>query len=190
MAHRITLIPGDGIGPEVTLAAQKVLAAAQVDILWETHHAGIEVARLTGTPLPASVIEAVRRNRVALKGPVGTPIGAGFRSVNVTLRQTLDLYANVRPIRSLPNVEPRFDVDMVIVRENTEGLYAGLELMILPGIAQSIKLTTERSSTRIAAFAFRYARAHKRARVTFVHKANIMKISDGLALDCTRKVAK
>jgi isocitrate dehydrogenase (NAD+) len=127
---------------------------------------------------------------VALKGPVTTPIGQGFRSVNVTLRQTLDLYANVRPIRSLPNLEPRFgDVDMVIVRENTEGLYAGLELMILPGVAQSIKLTTEKSSTRIAEFAFAYAEKHGRKRVTIVHKANIMKISDGLALDCARRVA-
>ena len=191
MAYRITLIPGDGIGPEVVEATQEILAATPVAIEWETHNAGLEVARLTGTPLPPTVIEAVRRNRVALKGPVTTPIGQGFRSVNVTLRQTLDLYANVRPIRSLPNVEPRFgDVHMVIVRENTEGLYAGLELMILPGVAQSIKLTTERGSTRIADFAFRYARQHRRKRVTFVHKANIMKISDGLALECARRVAK
>jgi isocitrate dehydrogenase (NAD+) len=191
MSHRITLIPGDGIGPEVVEATQKILREASVEIDWEVHHAGLEVARLTGNPLPPSVIEAVRKNRVALKGPVTTPIGQGFRSVNVTLRQTLDLYANVRPIRSLPNLEPRFgDVDMVIVRENTEGLYAGLELMILPGVAQSIKLTTERSSTRIAEFAFAFAARHRRKRVTIVHKANIMKISDGLALDCARKVGK
>jgi isocitrate dehydrogenase (NAD+) len=191
MSHRITLIPGDGIGPEVVEATQKILAEASVQIDWEVHHAGLEVARLTGSPLPATVIDAVRKNRVALKGPVTTPIGQGFRSVNVTLRQTLDLYANVRPIRSLPNLESRFgDVDMVIVRENTEGLYAGLELMILPGVAQSIKLTTERSSTRIAEFAFAYAARHRRKRVTIVHKANIMKISDGLALDCARKVGK
>lgn len=191
MSYRITLIPGDGIGPEVVDATQKVIAELGLDITWETHNAGIDVAKLTGNPLPPSVIEAIRRNKVALKGPVTTPIGHGFRSVNVTLRQTLDLYANVRPIRSLPNVEPRFgDVDMVIVRENTEGLYAGLELMILPGVAQSIKLTTERGSTRIAEFAFRYAEANKRPRVTIVHKANIMKISDGLALDCARAVGK
>ncbi|MCC6559317.1 MAG: isocitrate/isopropylmalate dehydrogenase family protein [Polyangiaceae bacterium] len=189
MTHRITLIPGDGIGPEVVAATQKVISAAGVSVDWEVHHAGIEVAKLTGSPLPISVIEAVRKNRVALKGPVTTPVGGGFRSVNVTLRQTLDLYANVRPVRSLPNVENRFDVDMVIVRENTEGLYAGLELMILPGVAQSIKLTTERSSTRIAEFAFQYAERHGRKRVTIVHKANIMKISDGLALDCARRVA-
>jgi isocitrate dehydrogenase (NAD+) len=190
MAHRITLIPGDGIGPEVTEATQKVLHDAKVDIDWEVHHAGLEVVKLTGTPLPASVIDAVRKNKIALKGPVTTPIGKGFRSVNVTLRQTLDLYANVRPIRSLPNVETRFDVDMVIVRENTEGLYAGLELMILPGVAQSIKLTTEDASTRIAEFAFRYAALNNRKRVTIVHKANIMKISDGLALDCARRVGE
>jgi isocitrate dehydrogenase (NAD+) len=188
--HRITLIPGDGIGPEVVAATQKVLQTAGVAIDWEIHHAGVEVARLTGTPLPPSVIESVRKNKIALKGPVTTPIGQGFRSVNVTLRQTLDLYANVRPVRSLPNVDARFEVDMVIVRENTEGLYAGLELMILPGVAQSIKLTTDKSSTRIARFAFDYAQRHGRKRVTFVHKANIMKISDGLALDCTRRVSK
>ena len=138
MAYRITLIPGDGIGPEVVDATCKILGATGVAIEWEVCDAGIEVARLTGDPVPPTVIEAVRRNRVALKGPVTTPIGQGFRSVNVTLRQTLDLYANVRPIRSLPNVEPRFgDVDIVIVRENTEGLYAGLELMILPGVARA-----------------------------------------------------
>ena len=190
MAHRITLIPGDGIGPEVTEATQKVLRDAKVDIDWEVHHAGLEVVKLTGSPLPPSVIDAVRKNKIALKGPVTTPIGKGFRSVNVTLRQTLDLYANVRPIRSLPNVDKRFDVDMVIVRENTEGLYAGLELMILPGVAQSIKLTTEDASTRIAEFAFRYAELNGRPRVTIVHKANIMKISDGLALDCARRVGE
>jgi isocitrate dehydrogenase (NAD+) len=188
--YRATLIPGDGIGPEVTAAAQRVIAAAGVEIDWDVHHAGTEVEKLTGTPLPASVLDSVRQHRVALKGPVGTPIGKGFKSVNVTLRQTLDLYANVRPIRSLPEVEKRFEVDMVIVRENTEGLYAGLELMILPGVAQSIKLTTERSSRRIAEFAFKYAERTGRKRVTIVHKANIMKISDGLALDCARKVSQ
>jgi isocitrate dehydrogenase (NAD+) len=188
--YRATLIPGDGIGPEVTAAAQRVIAAAGIEIDWDVHHAGTEVEKLTGTPLPASVLESVRKHRVALKGPVGTPIGKGFKSVNVTLRQTLDLYANVRPIRSLPEVEKRFEVDMVIVRENTEGLYAGLELMILPGVAQSIKLTTEKSSRRIAEFAFKYAERTGRKRVTIVHKANILKISDGLALDCARKVAQ
>jgi isocitrate dehydrogenase (NAD+) len=191
MVHRLTLIPGDGIGPEITKATCEVIKAAGVEVDWDIHNAGVEVEKIAGVPLPTTVIESVRRNKVALKGPVGTPIGHGFRSVNVTLRQALDLYANVRPIRSLPNVEPRFgDVDMVIVRENTEGLYAGLELMILPGIAQSIKLTTEKCSSRIAEFAFHYAEEHRRKRVTIVHKANILKISDGLALDCARRVAK
>lgn len=188
MAHRITLIPGDGIGPEVSTAACRVIEAAGVAVDWDVQPAGLEVARVGGNPLPERVIESVRANRFALKGPCGTPIGGGFRSVNVTLRQALDLYANVRPVKSLPKVESRFDVDMVIVRENTEGLYAGLELMIMPGIAQSIKLTTERGSRRIAEFAFRYASRHARPRVTIVHKANIMKISDGLALEVTRKV--
>ena len=188
MAHRITLIPGDGIGPEVSTAACRVIEAAGVAVDWDVQPAGLEVARVGGNPLPERVIESVRANRFALKGPCGTPIGGGFRSVNVTLRQALDLYANVRPVKSLPKVESRFDVDMVIVRENTEGLYAGLELMIMPGIAQSIKLTTERGSRRIAEFAFRYAARHARPRVTIVHKANIMKISDGLALEVTRKV--
>ncbi|MBM4359682.1 MAG: isocitrate/isopropylmalate dehydrogenase family protein [Deltaproteobacteria bacterium] len=189
MAHRITLIPGDGIGPEVSDAARRVIEAAGVTVDWDVQPAGLEVARVGGNPLPDRVIDSIRANRFALKGPCGTPIGGGFRSVNVTLRQALDLYANVRPVKSLPKVEPRFEVDMVIVRENTEGLYAGLELMIMPGIAQSIKLTTERGSRRIAEFAFRYAERHGRPRVTMVHKANIMKISDGLALETTRKVA-
>jgi len=189
MAHRITLIPGDGIGPEVAAAAKMVIQAAGVEVDWDTQHAGLEVAKLTGTPLPESVMDSVRENGIALKGPCGTPIGGGFRSVNVTLRQTLDLYANVRPVKSLPKVEERFDVDMVIVRENTEGLYAGLELMILPGIAQSIKLTTEKNSVRIAKFAFEYAKRHNRNKVSIAHKANILKISDGLGLDAARRVA-
>jgi isocitrate dehydrogenase (NAD+) len=190
MAHTITLIPGDGIGPEVCAATQRVLEAAGAKIDWETHDAGAAVAEKRGTTLPDEVLEACRRNRVALKGPIGTPIGKGFKSVNVTLRQTLDLYSNLRPIRSLPNLEPRFPgTDIVIVRENTEDLYAGLELMILPGVAQSIKLITERSCLRICEFAFAYAERMHRKRVTVVHKANIMKLSDGLLLECFRKVA-
>ena len=188
--HAVTLIPGDGIGPEVTRAAQRVVAAAGVSIAWEPHDAGAEVAERRGTPLPDEVIASIRRNRVALKGPVGTPIGKGFRSVNVTLRQTLNLYANVRPVRSLPGIEPRFEgTDIVIVRENTEDLYAGLELMILPGIAQSIKLITAKGCTRICEYAFDYAERVGRKRVTAVHKANIMKISDGLLLDAFRAAA-
>ena len=187
----VTLIPGDGIGPEVTNAAKRILEAAGAKIEWEPHEAGAAVAEKRGTTLPPEVLESIRRNKVALKGPIGTPIGKGFRSVNVTLRQTLDLYANVRPVRSLPGIEPRFEgTDIVIVRENTEDLYAGLELMIMPGIAQSIKLITERGCTRICEYAFKYAEQNGRKRVTAVHKANIMKLSDGLLLDCFRKVAQ
>jgi isocitrate dehydrogenase (NAD+) len=188
MPHLITLIPGDGIGPEVTRATQRVLEQAGVRIEWEVHNAGAAVAEARGTTLPDEVLESIRRNKVALKGPIGTPIGKGFRSVNVTLRQALDLYANVRPVRSLPGVEPRFEgTDMVIVRENTEDLYAGLELMILPGIAQSVKLITEKGCARICEYAFAYAERMGRKRVTCVHKANIMKLTDGLLLEVFRR---
>jgi isocitrate dehydrogenase (NAD+) len=190
-AHKITLIPGDGIGPEVSASAVRVVEAAGVAVEWEKHDAGAAVAEARGTAMPDEVIASIRRNRVALKGPVGTPIGKGFRSVNVTLRQALDLYANVRPIRSLRGVEPRFEgTNLVIVRENTEDLYAGLELMILPGIAQSIKLITEKGCARICEYAFDYAEKAARKRVTCVHKANIMKLSDGLLLDVFRAAAK
>jgi isocitrate dehydrogenase (NAD+) len=190
MAHTITLIPGDGIGPEVTAATRRVLEAARVQIEWESHDAGALVFEKRGTVLPEEVLESIRRNRVALKGPIGTPIGKGFRSVNVTLRQALDLYANVRPVKSLPGVEPRFEgTDLVIVRENTEDLYAGLELMILPGIAQSLKLVTEKGCARICEYAFEYAERLGRKRVTCVHKANIMKLSDGLMLETFRRIA-
>jgi isocitrate dehydrogenase (NAD+) len=190
MPHTITLIPGDGIGPEVSRATARVLEAARVRIDWEVHEAGAAVADKRGTVLPDEVLESIRRNKIALKGPIGTPIGKGFRSVNVTLRQALDLYANVRPVRSLPGVEPRFEgTDVVIVRENTEDLYAGLELMILPGIAQSVKLITEKSCLRICEYAFDYAERMGRKRVTCVHKANIMKLSDGLMLEVFRRVA-
>ncbi len=187
----VTLIPGDGIGPEVTSAARRILDVSGAKLEWDVREAGAAVAEKRGTTLPPEVLESIRKNKVALKGPIGTPIGTGFRSVNVTLRQTLDLYANVRPIRSLPNVEPRFEgTDIVIVRENTEDLYAGLELMIMPGIAQSIKLITEKGCTRICEYAFAYAEQNKRKRVSVVHKANIMKLSDGLLLDCFRKAAQ
>jgi isocitrate dehydrogenase (NAD+) len=189
--HTVTLIPGDGIGPEVTSAARRVIDASGAKVEWEVHDAGAAVADKRGVPLPPEVLESIRKNKVALKGPITTPIGKGFRSVNVSLRQTLDLYANVRPIRSLPNVEPRFEgTDIVIVRENTEDLYAGLELMIMPGIAQSIKLITEVGCRRICEYAFVYAERNARKRVTVVHKANIMKISDGLLLDCFHKAAE
>jgi isocitrate dehydrogenase (NAD+) len=190
MAHTITLIPGDGIGPEVAKATRRVLEASGVHIDWEVQEAGAATAEKRGTTLPEEVLTSIRKNKVALKGPIGTPIGKGFRSVNVTLRQALDLYANVRPIRSLPGIEPRFEgTDIVIVRENTEDLYAGLELMIMPGVAQSIKLITEKACTRICEYAFDYAQRMHRKRVSVVHKANIMKLSDGLLLESFRKVA-
>jgi isocitrate dehydrogenase (NAD+) len=190
MIHKITLIPGDGIGPEVSNAVKFMLEATGVKIEWDEVNAGAGVFEKYGTTLPDEVLESVRKNKVALKGPIGTPIGKGFKSVNVGLRQQLDLYANVRPIRSLPGLEPRFEgTDIVIVRENTEDLYAGLELMIMPGVAQSIKLITATACMRICEYAFQYAERHARKTVTVVHKANIMKISDGLLLDCFRKVA-
>src|ERR1051326_8245104 len=188
--HRISLIPGDGIGHEVSAAVVHIIEAAGVAIEWETFVAGAEALDRFGTPLPEEVIESVRRNGVALKGPVATPIGTGFESVNVRLRKALDLYANLRPVRNLPGVQSRFgDVDLVIVRENTEGLYSGLEHEVVPGVVESLKIMTEKASTRIAVFAFEYAMKHKRKKVTAVHKANIMKKSDGLFLQCFRRVA-
>jgi len=189
-SYTVTLIPGDGIGPEVAAAAVRVLGATGVELRWETVMAGAEAAGREGTPLPESVLESIRRNRVALKGPTATPIGTGHRSVNVALRKTLDLYANLRPVRTLPGVKSRYsDVDLIVVRENTEDLYSGLEHVVVPGVVESLKIITEKASTRIAKFAFEYARTHGRKRVTAVHKANIMKLSDGLFLDCCRAVA-
>src|SRR5215467_12405873 len=191
MTHTITLIPGDGIGPEVTDAVVRILAAAKVAIDWERHEAGIVAVEHGGTPLPRELLESIRRNTVALKGPVTTPVGEGFTSVNVGLRKGLDLYANLRPVWNLPGVPSRFgDVDLVIVRENTEDLYAGLEHQIVPGVVESLKIITEKASTHIGRFAFEYARRHGRKRVTAVHKANIMKLSDGLFLESVRAVAK
>ena len=191
MTHVVTLIPGDGIGPEVTAAAVRVLSATGIDFQWETEPAGITAIGEHGTPLPARTVESVRRNKVALKGPTETPVAGGHRSVNVELRKTLDLYANLRPVRTLPGVKSRYDaVDLVVVRENTEDLYSGLEHVVVPGVVESLKIITERASTRIALFAFDHARAAGRRRVTAVHKANIMKLSDGLFLDCCRMVAR
>ena len=190
MSHTITLIPGDGIGPEVTDAVVRIVAAAGVSIDWERHIAGVAAFERTGKALPVELIESIRRNRVALKGPIGTPIGEGFTSVNVGLRKTLALYANLRPVWNLPGVPSRFkDVDLVIVRENTEDLYAGLEHEVVPGVVESLKIISEVASTRIARFAFDYARRHGRKRVTAIHKANIMKLGDGLFLSCVRAVA-
>jgi len=190
MAHKITLIPGDGIGSEITGAVVRIVEATGVEIEWESFIAGAEALSRYGDPLPEPVLESIKRNRVALKGPLTTPVGTGFTSVNVRLRKTLDLYANLRPVRNLPGlVTPFGDLDMVVVRENTEDLYSGIEHVVVPGVVESLKIITEKASTRIARFAFDYARRESRKKVTAIHKANIMKLSDGLFLDCFRKVA-
>jgi isocitrate dehydrogenase (NAD+) len=190
MAHRVTLIPGDGIGPEVSAAVLRIIESADVKIEWERFIVGGHAQDISGSSLPDAVIESVRRNKVALKGPVETPVGGGFESVNVRLRKVLDLYANLRPVRNLPGVTSRFgDVDLIIVRENTEGLYSGLEHEVVPGVVESLKIMTEKASTRIAVFAFEFAKKYGRKKVTAVHKANIMKKSDGLFLQCFRHVA-
>jgi isocitrate dehydrogenase (NAD+) len=191
MTHTITLIPGDGIGPEVTEAVLRVLHASGVAFEWERHDAGVLAFERTGRALPAELLESIRRNKVALKGPVTTPIAEGFTSVNVGLRKSLDLYANLRPVANLPGAPARFgNVDLVIVRENTEDLYAGLEHEVVPGVVESLKIITEKASTRIAKFAFEHARRHQRKKVTAIHKANIMKLGDGLFLDSVRKVSR
>jgi isocitrate dehydrogenase (NAD+) len=190
MARVVTLIPGDGIGPEVTAAVVRIFMAAAVDIEWERHDAGVTAFERFGKSLPAELLESIKRTRVALKGPVTTPIAEGFTSVNVGLRKALDLYANLRPVRNMPGVESRFSgVDLVIVRENTEDLYSGLEHEVVPGVVESLKIITERASTRIARFAFEHARQNRRRRVTAIHKANIMKLGDGLFLESCRAVA-
>src|SRR5438552_4692998 len=190
MAQRVTLIPGDGIGPELAEATRRVLDASGVAFDWEVQEAGEAMIAEHGTPLPENVLESISRNRVAIKGPITTPVGVGFRSVNVTLRQTLGLYANLRPARSMKGVESRYeDVDLVIVRENTEDLYASIEHMVGNDAAESIKIITRAASERIARFAFDYAVANGRRKVTAVHKANIMKLSDGLFLEACRTVA-
>ncbi|MFY9826275.1 MAG: isocitrate/isopropylmalate dehydrogenase family protein [Thermoanaerobaculia bacterium] len=187
----ITLIPGDGIGPEVSDATVRVLDAAGAELEWERHIAGKEAVEKYGNPLPPEVLESIKRNRVALKGPVTTQVGGGFKSINVQLRQELELYANLRPSRSLESIPSRFTgVDIIVVRENTEDLYSGLEHVVVPGVVESIKIITEKASLRIARFAYEYASRHGRKRVTAVHKANIMKLSDGLFLDCVRRVAQ
>ena len=191
MAHRVTLIPGDGTGPELAQALETVIAATGVDIEWERQDAGLDVMAQYGTPLPEHVLASVRRSRVAIKGPITTPVGTGFRSVNVALRKELDLYACLRPAQSLEGVRSRYrDVDLVIVRENTEDLYAGIEHMVGEDAAESIKIITRKGSERIVRFAFEYARRHGRRKVTAVHKANIMKCTDGLFLRVAGEVAE
>jgi len=189
--HRITLIPGDGIGPEVASAVVRIIEASGVQIEWEEHVAGQQALDKFGKTLPDELLESIKRNKIGLKGPITTPVGKGFTSVNVGLRKALDLYANLRPIRALPNIPCRNpNLDLVIVRENTESLYSGLEHEIIPGVVESLKIITEKASTRIARFAFAYSRKEKRKKITAVHKANIMKLSDGLFLRCFENVAQ
>lgn len=191
MAYPVTLIPGDGIGPEVASAAVKVIEATGVKIEWHTHEAGNEVVNRYGTPLPPETLESVMRDKVALKGPIGTPIGTGFASVNVQLRKALDLYANYRPAKSIKGVKSRYeDIDLIIVRENTQGLYSGLEHIVVPGVVESIRVITEKGSERIVQFAFEAAVKYGRKKVTAVHKANILKKSDGLFLEVARRIAR
>jgi isocitrate dehydrogenase (NAD+) len=190
-SYTITLIQGDGIGPEVTSAARKVIAAAGVNINWDTADAGESAINKHGTTLPEATLDSIKSNKVALKGPLTTPVGKGFKSVNVTLRKTLDLYANVRPVRSALGVSFHHNpIDMVIFRENTEDLYSGMEYEVAPGVAQSLKIITEKASTRIARAAFEWAMKRERKLVHAVHKANIMKKSDGLFLESVRKIAE
>ena len=191
MAYKITLIPGDGIGPEVTQATVRILEATGVKFEWETFMAGAEAFEKYHEYIPKELTESIERTHVGLKGPVTTPIGGGFASINVALRQQFELYANFRPIRNLPHIPTRYpDVDLIIVRENTESLYSGLEHEVVPGVVESLKIITEKASTRIARFAFEYARKNKRKKIHAIHKANIMKLSDGLFLRCARDVAK
>src|SRR5690349_17001395 len=191
MTHKITLIPGDGIGPEVTKATVRILEATGLKFEWETFQAGAEAYEKYHEYIPKELLDSIDRNRVALKGPVTTPVGGGFASINVALRKKFELYANFRPIRNLPHIPTRYpDVDLIILRENTEGLYSGIEHEVVPGVVESLKIITEKASTRIARFAFDYARKNGRKKIHAIHKANIMKMSDGLFIRCSRNVSK
>ena len=191
MTHKITLIPGDGIGPEVTSAVTRMLEATGLKFEWESYAAGAEAFEKYKEYLPHALLESVERNRVALKGPVTTPIGGGFSSINVALRKHFELFCNFRPIKNLPGIPTRYPgVDLIIVRENTEGEYSGIEHEVVPGVVESLKIITEKASTRIARFAFEYARREKRKTIYAIHKANIMKMTDGLFLRCARNIAK
>jgi isocitrate dehydrogenase (NAD+) len=191
VTHDITLIAGDGIGPEVTNAVVRILETAGLQAQWDRQLAGVLAIEPHGSPLPAALLDSIQRTKVALKGPVTTPVGGGFTSVNVGLRKALHLFANLRPVWNIPSVPSRYQgIDLVIVRENTEDLYSGLEHEVVPGVVESLKIITDEASTRVATFAFEYARKHGRKRVTAVHKANIMKMGDGLFLTCVRKVAE
>src|SRR5512135_2003975 len=191
MAHKVTLIPGDGIGPEVVNATVRILEATGVKFDWESFAAGAEAFEKYNEYIPKELIESIERTCCGLKGPVTTPIGGGFSSINVALRKQFELFANFRPIRNLPHIPTRYpEVDLIIVRENTEGLYSGLEHEVVPGVVESLKIMTEKASTRISRFAFEYARKNSRKKIHAIHKANIMKMSDGLFLRCARDVAK
>jgi isocitrate dehydrogenase (NAD+) len=191
MTHKITLIPGDGIGPEVTRAAIRILEATGVKFEWESFAAGAEAFEKYKEYIPKELTQSIERTRVGLKGPVTTPIGGGFSSINVELRKRFELFANFRPIKNLPHLATRFpDVDLIIFRENTEGLYSGIEHEVVPGVVESLKIITEKASTRISRFAFEYARKYHRKKIHSIHKANIMKLSDGLFLRCSRTVSK
>src|SRR5437660_2042612 len=191
MGHKITLIPGDGIGPEVTGATVRILEATGLKFEWESFAAGADAYEKYHEYIPRELIDSIESTKVALKGPVTTPIGGGFASINVQLRKRFELYANFRPIRNLPHIPTRYpDVDLIIIRENTEGLYSGIEHEVVPGVVESLKIITEKASTRISRFAFEHARKNKRKKVHSIHKANIMKMSDGLFLRCSRNVSK
>ncbi len=191
MAHKVTLIPGDGIGPEITESVVRVIEAAGVDIEWDRQMAGIPAVQEYGVSVPDQCLDSIKENKVALKGPLTTLVGKGFRSANVTLRRKLDLYVNLRPVKTIGGVPSRFDkVDLVIVRENTEDLYSGIENVISPGVTQAIKVVTKEASDNIARYAFEYAKANGRKKITLVHKANIMKISDGLFLKSFEEISE
>lgn len=188
--RRVTLIPGDGVGPEIVEACRRVIEASGVELEWDVQKAGADVVKKYGTPLPTQVLDSIRANKVAMKGPITTPVGSGFRSINVALRKELDLFANLRPAKSIEGVRSLYkEIDLVVVRENTEDLYAGIERMVDEDTAESVKLITRKASERICHFAFEYCRRERRHKVTAVHKANILKFSDGLFLEMARKVA-
>src|SRR5205823_12550955 len=189
MIHKLTLMPGDGIGPEGTGAAVRILEATGLKFEWESFAAGADAYEKYHEYIPRELIDSIERTKVALKGPVTTPIGGGFASINVELRKKFELYANFRPIRNLPHIPTRYpDVDLIIIRENTEGLYSGIEHEVVPGVVESLKIITEKACTRISRFGFEYARKHKRKKIHVIHKANIMKMSDGLFLRSSRAV--
>ena len=191
MTHRITLIPGDGIGPEVIKATVRILEATGLKFEWETYMAGAEAFERYREYIPKELIESIERTRLGLKGPVTTPVGGGFSSINVELRKRFELFANFRPVRNLPHIPTRYpDIDLIVVRENTEGLYSGIEHEVVPGVVESLKIITEKASTRVSRFAFEYARKNGRKKIHCIHKANIMKMSDGLFLRSSRNVAK